>query len=80
MKVEDVVEIKAKIEKLKVQKNKAEGAIENIRKRWKTEYGCNSEAEVKAKIKELDESIKENEKRVVFLLDKVEKAYDWDEV
>jgi predicted RNase H-like nuclease (RuvC/YqgF family) len=80
MKVEDVVEIKAKIEKLKAQKNKAEGAIENIRKRWKIEYGCNSEEEVKAKIKELDESIKENEKRVTFLLEKVEKAYDWDEV
>lgn len=78
--IDDVADIKAKIAKLKDKKAKAEGAMENIKKRWKSEFECEDEKAVKAKIVELNSSIEENEKRQGTLLEKVEAAYDWGSV
>lgn len=78
--VEDVGAIKAKVTKLKDTKSKAEGAMENISKRWKAEFSCPDRKAVKARIEELGEGVAENEKRLGTLLEKVEAAYDWSSV
>lgn len=78
--VDQIAEIKKKVSILKEKKARAEGAMENIRRRWRDEYQCNSREEVESKIKALDEEIVENEKRINILLEKIDKAYDWGSV
>lgn len=78
--IDDVKKIRKKIEGLKQRKAKAQGAMENIEKRWKQEFNCSTQEEVEARIQEIEEDISRREKRLEILMDKVEKAYDWEEV
>jgi hypothetical protein len=78
--VDDVKGIKEKIDRVKERKAKAEGAMESIRKRWKTEFGCEDQAAAQAKLNSMREEVAEGERRVGVLLDKVEQACDWSKV
>jgi len=78
--IDQIEEIKRKIDLLKEKKAKAEGAMENIRRRWKEEYGCENEEDVKKKLAALEEEIAEGERRLSVLLTKIEQAYDWSSV
>jgi len=75
--VDQVADIKKKIGSLKEKKARAEGAMENIKRRWKDEYQCDGKEAVETKVKSLDEEIAEGERRVGVLLEKIDKAYDW---
>lgn len=80
MDLKRIKEIRKKVQTLNRDKAKAQGAMESIEKRWKQEFGCSNEEEVRAKIEELKEDIERGEGRVKTLMEKVENAYDWSEV
>lgn len=57
MEVKELQNLKDKIETAKADKAKAEGAIEQIEKRWKDEFECGSAEEVEKKIKETEAQV-----------------------
>ena len=57
MEVQELQNLKEKIEIAKADKAKAEGAIEQIEKRWKDEFECKDVDEVKVKIKDTEKEI-----------------------
>lgn len=75
--VEQIPDVKKKIDALKEKRARAEGAIENIRRRWKEEFKCESKEAVDEKIKELEVEVVEVDRRIGVLLEKIDKAYDW---
>jgi hypothetical protein len=58
MKTEELEQLRSRIETAKEEKAKAEGALEEILKRWKEEFGCGSLEEVALKIKEIRETVR----------------------
>jgi len=80
MDLERIKEIGKKMEYLKQKKAKSEGVMEDIVKRWKSEFQCASKEEVEVRIEELKEEVVRGEKRLKVLMGKIEKAYDWDSV
>jgi len=78
--IDQVADIKKKLDVLKEKKARAEGAMEAIRSRWKDEYQCDSKDAVEAKVRSLEEETTEEERRITVLLDKIDKAYPWETV
>lgn len=78
MTTQELETIKNKIEKLKKDKSKAEGAMENIEKDWKSSFGLNSLEEVQEKIEELEKGKEEIETKIKNLSEKIKDSYDWD--
>jgi hypothetical protein len=58
MKTEELEQLRSRIETAKEEKAKAEGALEEILKRWKEEFGCGSLEEVALRIKEIRETVR----------------------
>lgn len=59
MNIQELEELKEKIDKAKEDKAKTEGAIEQIEKRWKDEFECSSVDEVKTKIEKTKNEVEE---------------------
>ena len=57
MNINELQDLKKKIETAKSEKARAEGALEQILKTWKTDFGCSSVEEIKAKIVEVEKTI-----------------------
>ncbi len=57
MYIQEIQNIKDKIETAKSDQAKAEGSIEQIEKQWKDDFDCANIDEVKAKIDETETSI-----------------------
>jgi hypothetical protein len=78
--IEQIPEVKRKIGVLQERRARAEGGKETIRKRWKDEFNCDSvEAAREAKERKVQER-EELLRRLTVLLEKIEKAYDWESV
>jgi hypothetical protein len=71
-------EIKEKVADLRQQRDKAEGAMDTIKKRLKNEFNCSSIDAAMEKKEELEKDIEASTKRLDSVLLKIEKAYDWD--
>lgn len=59
MKLEELQDLQRKIENVKTEKSKLEGALEQIRASWKQDFNCTTEDEIVAKIKEVEALIKD---------------------
>ena len=73
--------IKGRIEEAKSQKARAEGAIERIEQQWEDDFDIpdGDTKAVKAKLEELDKSVKRDEVRLEALLEELDEATDWEE-
>jgi DNA anti-recombination protein RmuC len=74
-------EIKNKIEAAEKKVTLAEGAIAEIKKQWKTEFDCESEAEIKEQLKILNSQIEKlQEKYKTALTDLQEKVKEFGDI
>ena len=73
--------IRERVESAKVQKAKAEGAVERIEQQWLDDYEIKDgdTTAVKAKIKELDDKTTADQKRLDELMEDLETSTDWDD-
>ncbi len=74
MKVEELEALKKKIETAKQDKAKSEGAIEQIEKTWKDDFGCKTVEEVKAKVKDTEGQIKTLNEKFAGYMKEIETA------
>jgi uncharacterized protein YPO0396 len=72
--------IKEKIEAAKEKKNKAQGAIEQLKASLKKEFGFDSVEEAAAKEKELATEIETAEKRLESLMEELEGVTEWEKL
>lgn len=61
MNVKDLEGMLERIDSLKTQKAKAEGAVENIVEEWKNKFEINSLEEAESKLKALEDELEETE-------------------
>ena len=80
MKIADFEKRKEKIEESKAKRARAEGALEQAMERLKKEFGCSTVEEAESKIEALNAELDKDEAELAALLDKIEKAVDWDAV
>lgn len=80
MTVDDVEEIKEKIEKAKNISIKAQGAKERIMKQLSDDYGIQSIAQIEIEKEKRKEAIKKDEGRLEKLLAKLESSADWENI
>jgi len=78
MNVDEYERLKAKVERLKTETHKAEGALEESTKRLQERFGCKSIAEAKKLLKKLSEESAELESQYKEALELFEK--EWSEV
>jgi len=71
-------EIRDKIEEAKDKKAKAEGALENLKKSMKTEFGVDSIDELKKLLEEKKGEAERLEVRIDKLSTSLEELIDWD--
>ena len=69
--------IKTKIETLKTDKAKSEGAIEAITESWKKDYGFSTLEEAEAKRDKMDEEIKGFEETIEELFTELKGLTNW---
>lgn len=69
--------VKDKVEKLKEDRDKAQGAQDQILERLRNEFGCSTLKQGQKKLDELDKNIDEKEKQFKNDLDQFEE--DWKE-
>ena len=72
--------IKEKIEAAKEKKNKAQGAVEQLKASLKKEFGFDSVEEAAAKEKELATEIETAEKRLESLMEELEGVTEWEKL
>ena len=72
--------IKEKIEAAKEKKNKAQGAVEQLKASLKKELGFDSVEEAAAKEKELATDIETAEKRLESLMEELEGVPEWEKL
>jgi archaellum component FlaC len=70
-----ILQIKERLEDLKQKKHKAEGVLESLRKKLAEEFGCQTTKEAKAKIKKLENEVKELEEDLESKLKDYEEHY-----
>lgn len=63
MKIDELQDLKKKIETAKAEKSRAEGALEQIQKTWQQDFACESVEDIKAKISDVEKVIKEYEEK-----------------
>ena len=80
MNIDDFKKLKDKLEAAKQKKAKAEGFIEATLKKLKEEFGCSSLEEAEKKLESLNAQIEKEEKQLDKLLDKIDKAVEWDKI
>jgi DNA repair exonuclease SbcCD ATPase subunit len=71
-------QIKKSIETAKTNRDKAEGAKQKIEEQWKEEYNIDSLEDAENKIKELEEEIESDKKKLEKMYSQLEKITDWE--
>lgn len=79
MTIDEVKEIRRKIQKAQEARTKAEGAIEQLKAQLKKDYGIDSVEEAEAEIAQKKKALAINETRLEELLEKLENLTDWEE-
>lgn len=80
MNLKEVERIKDLINKNEIEKAKAQGVKESIKKQWKEKFGTDDVNEVKVKLQEMQGELDNANKRLEKLADKLFDSYDWDKL
>lgn len=80
MELKEVERIKDLINKNEIEKAKAQGVKESIKKQWKEKFGTDDVNEVKGKLQEMQDELDNSNKRLQTLADKLFNSYDWDKL
>lgn len=77
MKIEQLEELKKKIDSAKNKKARAEGTLDGIKKRLKDEFQVSTLKEAQEKLTELEADIEKDEIRLKELLEELDGVTDW---
>ena len=80
MELKEVERIKDLINKNEIEKAKAQGVKESIKKQWKEKFGTDDVEEIKGKLQEMQGELDNSNKRLETLIDKLFDSYDWDKL
>lgn len=80
MELKEVERIKDLINKNELEKAKAQGVKESIKKQWKEKFGTDDVEEIKGKLQEMQGELDNSNKRLERLVDKLFDSYDWDKL
>lgn len=80
MNLKEVERIKGLIEKNQIEKAKAQGVKENIKKQWKEKFGTDDVEQIKKKLQEMQDELDNANKRLEKLTEKLFNSYDWDKL
>ena len=80
MNLKEVERIKGLIEKNEIEKAKAQGVKESIKKQWKEKFGTDDVEEIKKKLQEMQDELYSANKRLEKLTEKLFNSYDWDKL
>lgn len=80
MDLKEVTRIKDLINKNEIEKAKAQGVKESIKKQWREKFGTDDVEEVKGKLQEMQCELDNSNKRLQTLTDKLFDSYDWDKL
>lgn len=80
MELKEVERIKDLINKNEIEKAKAQGVKENIKKQWKEKFGTDDVEEIKGKLQEMQGELDNSNKRLETLSNKLFDSYDWDKL
>ena len=80
MELKEVERIKDLINKNEIEKAKAQGVKESIKKQWKEKFGTDDVEEIKGKLQEMQCELDNSNKRLERLVDKLFDSYDWDKL
>ena len=77
MELKEVERIKDLINKNEIEKAKAQGVKESIKKQWKEKFGTDDVEEIKGKLQEMQGELDNSNKRLETLSNKLFNSYDW---
>lgn len=80
MDLKQVEKIKDLINKNEIEKAKAQGVKESIKKQWKEKFGTDDVEEIKGKLQGMQDELNKSNKRIQTLTDKLFDSYDWDKL
>lgn len=80
MNLKEVERIKGLIEKNEIERAKAQGVKESIKKQWKEKFGTDDVEEIKKKLQEMQGELDNANKRLEKLIEKLFNSYDWDKL
>ena len=80
MELKEVERIKDLIDKNEIEKAKAQGVKESIKKQWKEKFGTDDVEEIKGKLQEMQGELDTSNKRLETLSNKLFNSYDWDKL
>ena len=80
MELKEVERIKDLIDKNEIEKAKAQGVKESIKKQWKKKFGTDDVEEIKGKLQEMQGELDNSNKRLETLSNKLFNSYDWDKL
>jgi hypothetical protein len=80
MDLKEVTRIKDLINKNEIEKAKAQGVKESIKKQWKEKFGTDDVEEIKGKLQEMQGELDNSNKRLETLSNKLFNSYDWDKL
>lgn len=80
MELKEVERIKDLIDKNEIEKAKAQGVKESIKKQWKEKFGTDDVDEIKNKLQEMQGELDNSNKRLETLSNKLFNSYDWDKL
>ena len=80
MELKEVERIKDLINKNEIEKAKAQGVKESIKKQWKEKFGTDDVEEIKGKLQEMQCELDNSNKRLETLSNKLFDSYDWDKL
>lgn len=80
MELKEVERIKDLINKNEIEKAKAQGVMESIKKQWKEKFGTDDVNEIKVKLQEMQDELDGANKRLEKLTEKLFNSYDWDKL
>ena len=80
MELKEVERIKDLIDKNEIEKAKAQGVKESIKKQWKEKFGTDDVEEIKGKLQEMQGELDNSNKRLETLSNKHFNSYDWDKL
>ena len=80
MELKEVERIKDLINKNELEKAKAQGVKESIKKQWKEKFGTDDVEEIKGKLQEMQGELDNSNKRLETLSNKLFDSYDWDKL
>ena len=80
MELKEVERIKDLINKNEIEKAKAQGVKESIKKQWKEKFGTDDVEEIKGKLQEMQGELDNSNKRLETLSNKLFNSYDWNKL